>query len=154
MTWELNQGVEDIVSRDINEIVNLILPDFIMKPFRRLYRSIWIYFYADTMIDDPGIDKLTALPADLTEMNREKFVHILEYNKEIEAKTQIISDWFIKTFIKLNHLYNLKPEKKSHHLANQLIPMVYDSVIYDLNHMIRGPDRAKLKYAFSFHRRN
>jgi hypothetical protein len=56
MTWELNQGVEDIVIKDLKISLKILIPGIISRRIERVYRKACMYFLVDAAIEEGSLD--------------------------------------------------------------------------------------------------
>jgi len=156
-TWMLNQGVIDIVLKDINESLSWLLPGFIRQFTNRLHQHSLLYFFTDYFIEDDSYewDLLWVPPIDQASGNKGNTIYVTqEFKGGIISKFLSISDWWVRFFHKLIYFAGTEPRKKSYYLSGNAASPGYDYSIDNQNCMIRGPDKSKLNQSFSFHRRN
>jgi hypothetical protein len=122
MVWELNQGFEDIVLKDISSGINFFVPSFIRNRVTEAYKQACLFFLTDMIIEeetiDPEIDKATRL--NLLSIPVEKIININNDQKHgIKARILYLQDWLkIKLQRASQVLRHLQQEKPYYLLAD------------------------------------
>jgi hypothetical protein len=154
--WVLEQGVSDIVIRDIEVSLGWIFPQFIRDIYHRAVRKIILYFYLDEM-DEEFDNELRK--------NLWKRLNLSSFKpKLIQLQTSINQHSFLKMIsfrksyrLLIARLKRIMAERKPENLLYSCTSNMrtdHSNENNNNNEKIRGPDRAKLKSAFPFHKRN
>lgn len=56
MTWELNQGIEDIVIKDLKISLKVLIPGIISRRIEHVFRKACMYFLVDAAIEEVSVD--------------------------------------------------------------------------------------------------
>ncbi|MCU0370920.1 MAG: hypothetical protein MUC31_05850 [Bacteroidales bacterium] len=158
MSWELNQGVEDILFKDIKVSLNILFPHFVRKRAGIICRKLLLYFELDFIeAEEDQAPLLTIFPAkNSCPISQEKKLSFADNNvrKKVCANTLYLTDWMkaislrLKTTLKV--LYPVMPfnlfesfRTTGHYTSNTIT----DS-------LARGPDKSKITLPLFYHKRN
>jgi hypothetical protein len=154
--WELNQDVVDIAFKDIKSGLSSILPIFLRRFITRLYQLSLLYLFTDVVYEEesPEWSELGDNHCDLIIMDRSKVLNILPcFEEKINSNCLSINHWLKKFKYGLRVFLRPEQEKKTYYLLGHFALREYDNSVTNQNHMIRGPDSAKLYPAFSYRKR-
>ncbi len=152
--WILNQGISDIVIRDIEVGFGWIFPAFIREAYHKIARKFVLYFYLDEF-DEEFDEELCN--------NLLKHINLSSIKPKLIELTKSINNQFSLSVITFQKSYRLliarlkrifggkNPETQVYFCTSGLKT---DHSEENHNEKIRGPDRAKLKFVFPFHKRN
>jgi hypothetical protein len=147
MTWELNQGVEDIVIKDLRISINLLIPPFIRKPVEDLYKKVCFYFLVDAVIEEESLDPDQLNIALLTisaEPSGKKYTLIAESIKKVKTKVISFHGWLKFKWQRVScFLRHLQPDKP-YYLLGDFTP-AHDN-FYN--------DKSDFRHTYIFHLRN
>lgn len=155
--WELNQDITDIAFKDIKAGLRYLFPACIRQLLTKVYQNVCIYFQADYTVQEEYSDlnkKCLIFTRKLTE-DRTKMLEILQFKIEVKnVKLLLFNDWINDSIHRLSTFLQIKKIKKPYYLQGNFSPVKYEYNLDNQNCMIRGPDRANLNPAISFHIRN
>jgi hypothetical protein len=154
--WELNQGFEDIVLKDLKFSIRFFVPSFIRNYAAEAYKQVCMFFLVDMVIEeetiDPEEDKASLL--NLVSIPVEKKI-IVGFEQKRSIKEGILSfqDWFkIKLQIARKILRKLQ-EDKPYYLLADLSPRFNDPAS-NFNYLVNHSDKPNFIPSFVFHKRN
>jgi len=152
--WVLNQGISDIVIRDIEVGFGWIFPVFIREAYHKIARKFVLYFYLDELDEefDEELRKNLIKRINFSSINPK----LIEFKKSMNHQFSLSVISFRKSYRLLiarlkRILEGLNTESQVFFYASD---QKTDHCKENNNEKIRGPDRAKLKFAFPFHKRN
>jgi len=154
--WNLHQGVSDIFIKDISVTVSWLLPSPFLETLRKIHRNILIYFYADIIEEESGLEPeiRSPLTSGFTSL-KAKIIFESDHVRQ-SINTGIISfqhGW--KNFVrKLEIFLRLEQEKETYYLIGTFAPKKYNDHACDLSNVIRDPDQMYFRPSFPFHKRN
>jgi hypothetical protein len=157
IVWELNQGVEDILIKDIRISVNCIIPALIRKPLEKIYRNACLYFLVDAVIEDetidPEADKASRLNV-LPKLAEKKIVLTPWTNKGLQRNILSFQEWFKINLQKARRFFRHQGTSRTFYLLGNFAPSGNDCSFNGLNYILRDPDKTNFKHTFIFHKRN
>jgi hypothetical protein len=155
--WELNQDIADIVLNDIKISFNWILPAFVRKYTFRLHQLALLYLFTDVVYDNESRELPDFQHKEVIHTDSVKKIVIssLQVIKErFDSKCLFINDWLKNLYMRFKMFLRLEKDNKTYYLLGYFAPQTYNGPYDEKNYMIRGPDKAKIYPAFSFHIRN
>ena len=122
MVWELNQGVEDILIKDIRGSINFFIPALIRNSMKQIYSDACMYFLVDAVIEDETIDPkahkasmLNVLPP----LSEKKIIFIARSKKGLNRNILYLQDWVKIRLHRVRHfLRHLRTDKTFYLLGN------------------------------------
>jgi len=154
--WDLNQGVSDIMIKDIKLSINWLLPDIFINALSNFKNRIILYFYLDE-IDEKETNTESAsekIQKHLLSGARVKTIDISRSIKNrITAKVVAFNAVRKLMIRKLEIFLCLEPDPPVYYLIGKFNPGIYETSKNDSD-TIRGPDHVKLTSSYPFHKRN
>jgi hypothetical protein len=157
MVWELNQGVEDILIKDIWGSISFFIPALIRKRIEQIYKDACLYFLVDAVIEDetidPEADKVSGLNV-LTPLAEKKIILIARAKKGLNRNILNLQDWVKIRLHRVRYfLRHLRPGKTFYLLGN-FSPARNDLNFDGLNYILHDSDKTNFRHTFIFHKRN
>ena len=147
IVWELKQGVEDIVIKDLEVSIKYIVPAFIRKPFEKAFKELCLYFLVDAVIEDETLDQKgsRALFQNLSPSPPAKKIQLSGVNAKI-FKSRIIhlEDWLKIKFRKMSVILSRLQPVKPYYLLGDFTPAIYNN----------NTDKSNFRHTYIFHLRN
>jgi hypothetical protein len=147
MVWELNQGVEDIVLKDLSVSLNILIPSFIRKPVKQLYKKACLYFLVDAIIEEESLDPVhfTGTEASiLAEPAGKKFTLFADVKRKAIYNVISLGDWIKIKLHRVGGFIRLLQPAKPYYLLGNFAPTGSD--IYN--------DNSDFSPTYIFHLRN
>ena len=153
--WDLNQGVSDIMIKDIRLSINWLLPDRLINTLIDIKHRIILYFYLDEIDEEESSPNAVnkVIQKHILSGVRDKIVessHLL--NIKIASKVVSFHAIWKSMIRKLEILLRLEPDPPTFYLIGRFSPGIYNNE--NESSTIRGPDHAKLTSSYPFHKRN
>jgi hypothetical protein len=147
MVWELNQGVEDIVLKDLSVSINLLVPAFLRKPAAQFYKKVCMYFLVDAAIEEESLDPTNISASSLTfpPLQEGKILTLFSDTKKIvSANVLSLRDWLKFKLQKVSSFLRLLQPEKPYYLLGDFAPSRYDNYC----------DKSNFRKTYIFHLRN
>lgn len=155
--WDLNQGISDIIIKDIEVGLSYFIPTSLRNLTSRLAHNFTFYFQADFTVTDDFYYASKTGDTLINPLTTDAPAKVIEHNPSVEVnrpKLLYFNKWIKlislakKVFLRLwspNKLYYL-------FIHTGLLP-AYNSIYYH-RYKIRGPDNCKLNSPSFFPKRN
>ncbi len=147
IVWELKQGVEDIVIKDLQVSIKYIVPAFFRKPFEKAFKEFCLFFLVDAVIEDETLDQKAnrASLLNLSPTPAAKKILLSGVHTAI-FKSRIIhlEDWLKIKFRKVSLLLSLMQHAKPYYLLGDFTPAIYNNYT----------DESNFRHTYIFHMRN
>lgn len=147
VVWELDQGIEDIVIKDLSVSIKLLLPAFVRNPVVDLYRKACLYFLVDAAIEEESLDPEN-IKSSLESFTTPQPAKILTFFRtaRVKTSTRVISllDWLKIRLQKVSGFLRLQQPVKPYYLLGDYTPARYGMF----------EDITNFRQTCSFHLRN
>jgi hypothetical protein len=156
MVWELNQGVEDILIKDIRGSINYFIPAFIRRPIEQIYRKACLYILVDAVIEDETIDMKEDNKSGLhiSPAPKEKKIILTEALNRMSQNILSLQDWFKIRFNQVRYLIRYPRPDRSYYLLGDFTPAINDGNLNGLYYILHESDRTNFRHTFVYHKRN
>jgi hypothetical protein len=129
MVWELNQGIEDIVMKDLQAGYHLLLPSMVRFHIEKMFKSICLYFLVDAVIEDETLEQETDRVSRLKLISTPVAKQIMltrEIKNRVSRKILSLQDWLKIKMQKLRVILSHLQKDKPYYLLGNFAPARFD----------------------------
>ena len=124
ITWELNQGVDDIMLKDFSAIIRCLVPATLRRSIKQLLRDVFVFFMVDAFIDDamenPEINP--DVTRKIASASSEKKTIVFDHCKTgLKSKLVWMMDWLSTSNIKILKIKS----SRTYYLLSDVSPALY-----------------------------
>jgi hypothetical protein len=134
IVWDLNQGMDDILLRDLQVSLNFIIPVFIRNRIKQTYKEVCLFFLLDAVIEDENLDDTIEHSKGQVQspLLAEKIIIIsTDIKKKLNSNTLSLLSW-VKIKLRrvlecLRHYQSAKPMYLLGDFSPSRYPVIYNS---------------------------